>query len=223
VRRQATLLLPVLVLSLGTFAAAPGIAEAAGGRRAQVQRSQTPAPRGNAGRTNRARPGKPKMTRQEANQFMRSGAGKATLRQYKQQALDAPRTVTNHRAYELSNKQGTLREVRGIHRARARAVKVATAVTSVVSGLLGATIGGAIGMFTGVMPSGPQMVDAGVHPAMHFISQGHFAMGAVVAAGVTLAGGWAVARNFGRQARKVDRQAQTEAENRLLSELGVRD
>ena len=224
VRRRPPLLLSVLVLSLATAAPAGGVASAAG-RRAAVQRNQNPAPqRGPASRgAGRARPQKPRMNRQEANHFLRSGAGKAKLKQYKREALDAPRTVTNHRAFELSQKTGTLREVRGIHRARARAIKVFTAITSVVSGFMGGVIGGAVGMFTGGMPSGPEMIEAGAHPAMHFISQGHFLVGAAVGVGMTVAAGWAAARGQGKAAKRIDRQAESEAEQRLLSELGVRD
>ena len=225
-RRRPPLLLSVLVLSLAMAVPAGGVASAAGGRRAAVQRGQSQdlAPqRGPASRGGRARPQKPRMNRQEANHFLRSGAGKAKLKQYKREALDAPRTVTNHRAYELSQKTGTLREVRGIHRARARAIKVFTAITSVVSGFMGGVIGGAVGMFTGGMPSGPEMIQAGAHPAMHFLSQGHFLVGAAVGVGMTVAAGWAAARGQSKAARRIDRQAESEAEQRLLSELGVGD
>jgi hypothetical protein len=65
------------------------------------------------------------------------------------------------------------------------------------------------------------MVSQTSHPAMQFVSQGHFIVGAIVGAGAAIAAGTAVSFRYKRMAREVEGQAQAEAELRLYNELGA--
>jgi hypothetical protein len=160
----------------------------------------------------------PTMTRAEANRFLRSPAGKTKIRQYKDEALHAPRYVGD---YHAEKGFGSLREQRDFYKSRGRILKIFSYASSAVTGLMGGMLGGVVGMWTGGMPSGPEMMQQGVHPAMHFISQGHVVIGALIGAGAAIAAGTAVSFRYKRMAREVEGQAEAEAELRLWNELGA--
>jgi hypothetical protein len=188
-----------------------GAAEAASGRRKPVRevRSVRPAPA--------PRP-QPTMTRAQANQFLRSRAGKATIRQYAAEALEAPRAVSDFRADRGFN---SLREQRDFYKSRGRILKIFSYASSVVTGVMGGMLGGVFGMFTGGLPSGPEMMEQVTHPAMHFISQGEVVVGALVGAGAAIAAGTAASFRYKRMAREVEGQAESEATLRLWNQLGA--
>jgi hypothetical protein len=157
------------------------------------------------------------VTHHELNSFLRSPAGKAKLRVYKEQAFDAPRMIAHPKG---ERPFVSLRQQHKFYKSSGRLIKIAAYATSVVTGTMGAFFGGFIGMMTGGMPSGPEMLQhPGVHPAMHFLSQGHVVIGAIIGAGAAIATGTVVAMGFKRSAKRVDRQAEEEAIARILGEL----
>jgi len=207
--RVRTLLLAVTCV-LVTASSLPGSALAA--RKGQQQRRQpvkkTKAP---------PKPVRRPVSHHELNSFLRSPAGKAKLKVYKQQAFDAPRPIAN-----LSGEKPfmSLRHQHQAYKRSGRLIKIASYATSVVTGTMGAFFGGFIGMMTGGMPSGPEMLQhPGTHPAMHFLSQGHVVIGAIIGAGAAIATGTVIAMGFKRAAKRVDRQAEDEAVARILGEL----
>ncbi len=157
------------------------------------------------------------VSHQELNSFLRSPAGKAKLTVYKQQAFDAPRMIAHPKG---ERPFVSLRQQHKFYKSSGRLIKIAAYATSVVTGTMGAFFGGFIGMMTGGMPSGPEMLQhPGVHPAMHFLSQGHVVIGAIIGAGAAIATGTVVAMGFKRSARRVEGQAENEAIARILGEL----
>lgn len=189
--------------------------EAAAAR--QGQRRTTSRQRARAVRPEVARP-TPTMTREQANRFLRSPAGKARIRQYRDEALHQPRQVADYRA---DKGFGSLHEQREFYRSRGRILRIFSYASSAVTGLMGGVMGGMVGIWTGNMPGGWEAVQQGTHPAMSFISQGHFIIGALVGAGAAIAAGTATSFRYRRLAREVEGQAQAEAELRLWSELGA--
>jgi hypothetical protein len=162
-------------------------------------------------------PPRRQVTHHELNSFLRSPAGKAKLRVYKEQAFDAPRMIAHPKG---ERPFVSLRQQHKFYKSSGRLIKIAAYATSVVTGTMGAFFGGFIGMMTGGMPSGPEMLQhPGVHPAMHFLSQGHVVIGAIIGAGAAIATGTVVAMGFKRSAKRVDRQAEEEAIARILGEL----
>ena len=200
-----------VALSLSLPVGAAGAARS--GRRAPVSGRQRVRP----GKPTAQRP-RPTMTRADANRFLRSQVGKAKIRQYKEEALHAPRRVADYRAEKGF---GSLGEQRDFYRSRGRILKIFAYASSTVTGVMGGLFGGMVGMFTGGMPSGPEMMQQGTHPAMHFLSQGHVVIGALIGAGAAIAAGTAVSFRYKRMAREVEGQAQAEAELRLWNELGA--
>ena len=164
-----------------------------------------------------AKPARRPVSHHELNTFLRSPAGKAKLKVYKQQAFDVPRMVAH------PNGEKPFMSLGAKHKAfkrSGRLVKIFAYAGSVVTGAMGGMFGGFIGMMTGGMPTGPEMLQhPGTHPAMHFFSQGHVLVGAIIGAGGAIAVGTAVAMGFKRAAKKVDRQAHEEAVARILDEL----
>lgn len=160
----------------------------------------------------------PTMTRAQANQFLRSRAGKETIRQYTAEALEAPRPVSDFRAEKGFS---SLREQRDFYRSRGRILKIFSYASSVVTGAMGGMLGGVFGMFTGGLPSGPEMMEQVTHPAMHFISQGEVVIGALVGAGAAIAAGTAASFRYRRMAREIEGQAESEATLRLWNEIGA--
>lgn len=194
-----------LALPTGGADAARSTSKGAGRQRVRTRTQAAPRPQ-------------PTMTRAGANRFLRSRDGKAKIRQYKEEALHAPRQVADFRAEKGF---GSLGEQRDFYRHRGRVFKIFAYASSTVTGLMGGMFGGMVGMFTGGMPSGPQMMQQGAHPAMHFVSQGHVVIGALIGAGAAIAIGTAASFRYKRMAREVEGQAQAEAELRLWSELGA--
>jgi hypothetical protein len=163
------------------------------------------------------RPQRRQVSHHELNTFLRSPAGKAKLKVYKQQAFDAPRAIAHPKG---ERPFASLRQQHQFYKSSGRLIKIASYATSVVTGTMGAFFGGFIGMMTGGMPTGPEMLqNPSVHPAMHFLSQGHVVIGALIGAGAAIATGTAVAMGFKRAARRIDRQAEDEAVTRILGEL----
>ena len=153
----------------------------------------------------------------ELNSFLRSPAGKAKLKVYKQQAFDAPRLVAHPKG---ERPLGSLRQLHHVYKSSGRLIKIFSYASAVVTGAMGAFLGGTIGLWTGGMPTGPEMLqNPGTHPAVHFLTQGHVVIGALVGAGAAIATGTLVAAGFKRSARKVDKQAENEAVLRILGEL----
>jgi len=153
----------------------------------------------------------------ELNSFLRSPAGKAKLSVYKQQAFDAPRLIAHPKG---ERPLGSLRQLHHVYKSSGRLIKIFSYASSVVTGAMGAFLGGTIGMWTGGMPTGPEMLqNPGTHPAVHFLTQGHVVIGALIGAGAAIATGTLVAAGFKRSARKVDKQAENEAVLRILGEL----
>jgi hypothetical protein len=169
-------------------------------------------------RTQAATRPQPTMTRADANRFLRSPAGKAKIKTYKHEALHAPRQVSDYNAEKGFRSLG---EQRDFYRSRGRVLKIFSYASSVVTGFIGGMMGGMFGMFTGGMPSGPDMMNQVAHPAMHFLSQGEVVVGAVIGAGAAIAAGTAASFRYKRMAREVEGQAQAEAELRLWNELGA--
>jgi len=188
-----------------------GAADAASSRRRPVRR-EVPGKRQAAPRP------QPTMSRAQANQFLRSPTGKATIRRYAAEALEAPRAVSDFRAKEGF---GSLREQRDFYRSRGRILKIFAYASSAVTGVMGGMLGGVFGMFTGGLPSGPEMMQQATHPAMHFISQGEVVIGALIGAGTAIAAGTAASFRYRRMAREVERQAESEATLRLWNQLGA--
>ena len=197
-------------LAVALTLALPGAADAARSARRTTQRVRT--------RTPKAPRVQPTMTRADANHFLRSAAGKAKIRQYKEEALQAPREVADYRAEKGF---GSLAEQRDFYRSRGRILRIFSYASSAVTGLMGGMLGGMVGMWTGGMPSGPDMMQQGAHPAMHFLAQGHVVIGALVGAGAAIAAGTVASFRYKRIAREVEGQAQAEAELRLWNELGA--
>jgi hypothetical protein len=168
-------------------------------------------------KTTAPRPQRRVVSHQELNTFLRSPAGKAKLKVYKQQAFDAPRTIVNKTGEKPFV---SLRHQHQAYKSSGRLIKIAAYATSVVTGTMGAFFGGFVGMMSGGMPTGPEMLQhPGVHPAMHFLSQGHVVIGAIIGAGAAIATGTVIAMNFKRAAKRIDRQAEDEAVTRILAEL----
>lgn len=161
---------------------------------------------------------RPTMTRADANHFLRSASGKARVKQYKEEALNRPRQVSD---YNAEKGFGSLREQRDFYRSRGRILKIFSYASSAVTGLMGGMMGGLVGMFTGGMPTGPEMMQQTAHPIAHFITQGHFVAGALIGAGAAIAAGTAASFRYKKMAREVEGQAQAEAELRLWNELGA--
>lgn len=181
-------------------------------RSPQQRRVQRPAKKASA-----PRPQRRQVSHQELNTFLRTPAGKAKLKVYKQQAFDAPRMIAHPKGEKPFV---SLRQKHQFYKSSGRLIKIASYATSVVTGTMGAFFGGFVGMMTGGMPTGPEMLqNPGVHPAMHFLSQGHVVIGAIIGAGAAIATGTAIAMGFKRAARRVDRQAEDEAVARILGEL----
>lgn len=194
-------------------ASAPSVGDAHAARRQQTRRTTPKRPVKKAA----PRPQRRQVSHQELNSFLRTPAGKAKLSVYKQQAFDAPRTIAHPKGEKPFV---SLRQQHQFYKSSGRLIKIAAYATSVVTGAMGAFFGGFIGMVTGGMPTGPEMLqNPGVHPAMHFLSQGHVVIGAIIGAGAAIATGTMVAVGFKRQAKKVDRQAEDEAIMRILGEL----
>lgn len=209
--RPRTIFLAVICL---LFAASSAVEQGALAARKQ------PAKR-TGGAVGRAKVTKPPPRRavshHELNSFLRSPAGKAKLKVYKQQAFEVPRAIANPKGEKPFVSLGQQHKA---YKSSGRLIKIAAYATSVVTGAMGAMFGGFIGMMTGGMPTGPEMLqNPGMHPAMHFLSQGHVVVGAVVGAGAAILTGTAIAMGFKRAARRVDRQAEEEAVARILSEL----
>lgn len=158
------------------------------------------------------------MTRSDANHFLRSASGKARIRQYKEEALNRPRQVADYRSEKGF---GSLRQQRDFYKSRGRILKIFAYASSTVTGLFGGMLGGMVGVFSGGMPSGPEMMQQGVNPGLHFITQGHFVIGALIGAGAAIAAGTAASFRYKRIAREVEGQAQAEAELRLWNEIGA--
>ena len=153
----------------------------------------------------------------ELNSFLRSPAGKAKLNVYKQQAFDAPRLIAHPKG---ERPLGSLRQLHHVYKSSGRLIKIFSYASSVVTGAMGAFLGGTIGLWTGGMPTGPEMLqNPGTHPAVHFLTQGHVVIGALIGAGAAIATGTLVAAGFKRSARKVDKQAENEAVARIFGEL----
>ena len=188
-----------------------GAADAASSRRRPVRQVRSTRPAA------APRP-QPTMTRAQANQFLRSRAGKATIRQYAAEAFDAPRVVSDFRA---AKGFGSLREQRDFYKGRGRILRIFSYASSVVTGAMGGMLGGVFGMFTGGLPSGPEMMERVTHPAMYFISQGEVVVGALVGAGAAIAVGTAASFRYKRMAREIEGQAESEATLRLWNELGA--
>lgn len=188
-----------------------GSAFAAAKRNAQQRRQQRPAKKASA-----PRPQRRVVSHQELNSFLRSPAGKAKLKVYKQQAFDAPRAIANKTGEKPF---GSLRHQHQAYKTAGRLTKIATYATSVVTGTMGAFFGQFIHM-AGGGGGGPPGPDVFQHPSvMHFLSSGHMVIGAVIGAGAVIATGTMVAIGFKRAARRVDRQAEDEAVARILGEL----
>ena len=204
--------------SLAVTGLAVALAVALPAGRVDAARSTRKAPSNQRVRTKAAPRPKPTMTRAEANRFLRSPAGKATIRQYKEEALRAPRQISD---YNAEKGFGSLHEQRDFYRSRGRVLKIFGYASSVVTGLMGGMFGGVVGMFTGGMPSGPDMMQQVSDPAMQFVSQGHFVVGAILGAGAAIAAGTAASFRYKRMAREVEGTAQAEAELRLWNELGA--
>lgn len=205
--RTLSLAVMMCVLALGSSP----MGEAFAARRGQ-QRKQTV-------KTRKAPPKVQKraVSQQELNSFLRSPAGKAKLNVYKNQAFDAPRVIAHPKG---ERPFVSLRQQHKFYKSSGRLIKIASYATSVVTGAMGAFLGGFIGMVSGGMPTGPEMLEnPAVHPAMHFLSQGHVVIGALIGAGAAIATGTAVAIGFKRQAKQVDKQAENEAIARILGEL----
>src|SRR5687767_13179110 len=109
-----------VVLSLSLPLAA---ADAASGRRRPVRQVGSKRP------ALAPRP-QPTMTRAQANQFLRSRAGKQTIRQYTAEALEAPRPVSDFRAEKGFS---SLREQRDFYKSRGRILKIFSYASSVVT------------------------------------------------------------------------------------------
>ena len=200
-----------LAVTCAMVMAASPIESASAARRRQSQRKQPtgkkPPPK--------APPRRP-VSQHELNSFLRSPAGKAKLKVYKNQAFDAPRAIAHPKG---ERPFASLRQQHKFYKSSGRLIKIAAYATSVATGALGAMFGGFVGMISGGMPSGPDMLGSGMHPAMHFLSQGHVVIGAIIGAGGAIAIGTAVAMRFKRDAKKVDKQAEDEAVARILGEL----
>lgn len=209
----------LLVTGLAVALAVSMPVGSAGAARSSARRNAGAAAGRQRVRTGRqaARP-QPTMTRADANRFLRSPAGKAKVRQYKDEALHQPRQIADYRAEKGF---GSLREQRDFYRSRGRILKIFSYASSAVTGLMGGMLGGMVGMWTGGMPSGPDMMQQGVHPAMHFLSQGHVVIGALVGAGAAIAAGTVASFRYKKMAREVEGQAEAEAELRLWNELGA--
>ncbi len=208
--RARTLSLAVTCVLIAASTSVDGSAHAA---RKQTRRT-TPRP---AKKVAAPKPQRRQVTHHELNSFLRSPAGKAKLSVYKQQAFDAPRTIAHPKG---ERPFVSLRQQHHFYKSSGRLIKIAAYATSVVTGTMGAFFGGFIGMMTGGMPSGPEMLQhPGTHPAMHFLSQGHVVIGAIIGAGAAIATGTVVAMGFKRSARRVDQQAENEAIARILGEL----
>lgn len=213
--RVRTLSLAVTCVLIAASATALGNAHAA--KRQQVRRTT---PKRNVKRT--APPPAPAVQRREVSQgelntFLRSPAGKAKLNVYKQQAFDAPRMIAHPRG---ERPFVSLRQKHKFYRSSGRLIKIFSYATAVVTGAMGGFFGGFIGMMTGGMPTGPEMLEnPATHPAVHFLTQGHVVIGALIGAGGAIAVGTAVAMGFKRGAKRVDRQATDEAIARILGEL----
>lgn len=153
----------------------------------------------------------------ELNSFLRTPAGKAKMKVYKQQAFDAPRMIAHPRG---ERPFVSLRQKHKFYKSSGRLIKIFSYATAVVTGAMGGFFGGFIGMMTGGMPTGPEMLEnPATHPAVHFLTQGHVVIGALIGAGGAIAVGTAVAMGFKRGAKRVDRQAEDEAVARILGEL----
>jgi hypothetical protein len=212
--RVRTLSLAVTFVLIAASTTVGGTAHAAKGQ----QRRTTP--RRNVKKTG-APPAPVVQRRQvsqgELNSFLRSPAGKAKMKVYKQQAFDAPRLVAHPKG---ERPLGSLRQLHHVYKSSGRLIKIFSYASSVVTGAMGAFLGGTIGLWTGGMPTGPEMLqNPGTHPAVHFLTQGHVVIGALIGAGAAIATGTLVAAGFKRSARKVDQQAENEAVLRILGEL----
>ena len=184
---------------------------------AQKRQTRRTTPKRTARKTAVKPPTRRPVSHQELNSFLRSPAGKAKLSVYKQQAFDAPRMIAHPKG---ERPFVSLRQQHKFYKSSGRLIKIAAYATSVVTGTMGAFFGGFIGMMTGGMPSGPEMLQhPGVHQAMHFLSQGYVVIGAIIGAGAAIATGTVVAMGFKRSARRVEGQAENEAIARILGEL----
>lgn len=210
--RPRTIFLAVICLLFAASSAVERSALAA--RKQPTKRTGT----GRAvGRAKVTQPQRRTVSHHELNSFLRSPAGKAKLKVYKQQAFAAPRAIANRNG---ERPFASLGQQHKAYKNSGRLIKIAAYATSVVTGAMGAFFGGFIGMMTGGMPTGPEMLqNPGTHPAMHFLSQGHVVVGAVIGAGAAILTGTAIAMGFKRAARRVDRQAEEEAVARILGEL----
>lgn len=194
------------------FAASSAVERSSFAARKQQVRKQ-----GQVKKTTPVKPQRRQVSHHELNSFLRSPAGKAKLKVYKQQAFDAPRVIAHPKG---ERPFVSLRQQHKFYKSSGRLIKIAAYATSVVTGAMGAFFGGFIGMMSGGMPTGPEMLqNPGMHPAMHFLSQGHVVVGAVIGAGAAILTGTAIAVGFKRSARRVDRQAEEEAVARILGEL----
>lgn len=155
------------------------------------------------------------VSHHELNSFLRSPAGKAKLKVYKQQAFDVPRAIPN----KTGEKPFTsLRHQHQAYKSAGRITKIATYATSVVTGTMGAFFGQFLHMAGG--GGGIPGPDAYQHPSvLHFLSGPHMLIGAVIGAGAVLAAGTMVSFKFKRAAKRVDRQAEDEAVTRILGEM----
>ncbi len=212
--RVRTLSLAVTCVLIAASTTVDGSAHAA--KRPQTRRAT---PKRNVKRTGAPAPvvQRRQVSQGELNSFLRSPAGKAKLKVYKQQAFDVPRLVAHPKG---ERPLGSLRQLHQVYKSSGRLIKIFSYASSVVTGAMGAFLGGTIGMWTGGMPTGPEMLqNPGTHPAVHFLTQGHVVIGALIGAGAAIATGTLVAAGFKRSARKVDQQAENEAVLRILGEL----
>jgi len=190
---------------------APADSAFAARRATQQQRRQRPVKKVTA-----PRPQRRQVPHHELNAFLRSPAGKAKFKVYKQQAFDAPRQIANRTGEKPFT---SLRHQHQAYKTAGRLTKIATYATSVVTGTMGAFFGQFLHM-AGGGGGGPPSPDAYQHPSvLHFLSPGHMLIGAVIGAGAVLAGGTMIAIKFKRAAKRVDRQAGDEAVARILAEM----
>jgi len=167
--------------------------------------------------------GPTRMTRAQANQFLRTPKGQAKFQKYKQRALDSATSRLDPHGSRPVTAMATPRARMSISRARAKIITGFTVVASAVTGLMGGIFGGTIGALSGGGPTGAEMLASGAHPATHFFNSGQFVTGAIVGVGVTLVGGLTAAYGFRKNAKNIERRAEGEAMAQLFQDLGVRD
>jgi hypothetical protein len=152
------------------------------------------------------------VTQQDVNRFLRSPAGKSKLHVYKNQALDAPRSVSNPTGERpfLS-----LRHKRNGLRTSSRLVKVFSWVGGVVTGAMGAFMT----TFFASPSAQDMLANPDTHPAMQAISQGHVLAGALIGAAFAIVPGTLIGMGLKRASKNIDRDAENEAVGRIVNEM----